>query len=90
MSLCSERRVIDVETCIVNVEVDYCTPNTHYLGVVQLVACVIWDHVVVGSSPATQTKKFFIKIFIYELIFGVCCAILCSDEIAGVAQWQSS
>ena len=62
-----ECRVIDVETCIVDAEVDYCTPNTHYLGVVQLVACVIWDHVVVGSSPATQTKFVYCVISVTDL-----------------------
>lgn len=29
-----------------------------YPGVAQLVAHVVWDHGVVGSSPTTRTRKF--------------------------------
>ena len=52
-----------------------------------MVACVIWDHVVVGSSPATQTKKYLQFFFIYELIFAFLGVIMTLDDDAGVAQW---
>lgn len=31
------------------------TSSLAYLNVVQMVACVIWDHEVVGSNPTIQT-----------------------------------
>ena len=39
-----------------------------YLGIAQLVAHVIWDHVAAGSSPATQASNYKLQ----EIIDTVC------------------
>lgn len=35
------------------------TLESNYRDVVQLAVCVVWDHVVVGSSPAIPTRKLY-------------------------------
>ena len=42
----------------------------HYLGVIQLGECVIWDHDVGSSNLSTQTKSFYFSISFPLCLYG--------------------